>query len=69
MYLNKHPEVPRILTIACFNEWSEGHYLLPDNRFGYGMLDALGEALGKEGNHEKHGNDLLNVKSEDLCLL
>ena len=55
VYLNKHPEVPRILTIACFNEWSEGHYLLPDNRFGYGMLDALGEALGKEGNHEKHG--------------
>ncbi|MDE6820109.1 MAG: glycoside hydrolase family 99-like domain-containing protein [Bacteroides acidifaciens] len=55
VYLNKHPEVPRILTIACFNEWSEGHYLLPDNRFGYGMLDALGEALGKEGNHQKHG--------------
>lgn len=48
VYLNKHPEVPRILTIACFNEWSEGHYLLPDNRFGFGMLDALGEALGKE---------------------
>lgn len=47
VYLNKHPEVPRILTIACFNEWSEGHYLLPDNRFGYGMLNALGEALGK----------------------
>ena len=55
VYLNKHPEVPRILTIACFNEWSEGHYLLPDNRFGYGMLDALGEALGKGSNHKKHG--------------
>lgn len=55
VYLNKHPEVPRILTIACFNEWSEGHYLLPDNRFGYGMLDALGEALGKKGLDTKHG--------------
>lgn len=55
VYLNKHPEVPRILTIACFNEWSEGHYLLPDNRFGYGMLDALAEALGKGTNHTKHG--------------
>ena len=55
VYLNKHPEVPRIITIACFNEWSEGHYLLPDNRFGYGMLDALGEALGKGSNHSKHG--------------
>lgn len=45
-YLNQHKEVPPILTIACFNEWTEGHYLLPDNRFGYGMLDALAEALG-----------------------
>lgn len=47
-YLNQHPEVPRFVTIACFNEWSEGHYLLPDNRFGYGMLNALGEAVGKQ---------------------
>ena len=46
-YLNQHPEVPRFVTIACFNEWSEGHYLLPDNRFGYGMLNALGEAVGQ----------------------
>lgn len=46
-YLNQHPDVPRFVTIACFNEWSEGHYLLPDNRFGYGMLNALGEAVGK----------------------
>ena len=43
------------MTIACWNEWSEGHSLLPDNRFGYGMLDALAEALGKEGTHGLHG--------------
>ncbi|WP_029903330.1 glycoside hydrolase family 99-like domain-containing protein [Prevotella sp. 10(H)] len=53
-YLNKNPEIPRFITIACFNEWSEGHYLLPDNRFGYGMLNALGEALGKENLHTMH---------------
>ena len=47
--------MPPILTIACFNEWTEGHYLLPDNRFGYGMLDALAEALGIKGNHLLHG--------------
>lgn len=47
-YLNQHKDVPPILTIACFNEWTEGHCLLPDNRFGYGMLDALAEALGIE---------------------
>ena len=35
--------------------WTEGHYLLPDNRFGYGMLDALAEALGKENPHQNHG--------------
>lgn len=54
-YLNKHKDVPPIPTIACFNEWTEGHYLLPDNRFGYGMLDALAEALGKGDNHLLHG--------------
>ena len=54
-YLHEHPESPRILTIACWNEWSEGHYLLPDNRFGYGMLDALAEALGKPDTHQVHG--------------
>lgn len=54
-YLNDHPNVPRILTIACWNEWSEGHSLLPDNRFGYGMLDALAEAVGKGNTHQLHG--------------
>jgi len=55
VFLNKHPEEYRFLTVACFNEWSEGHSLLPDNRFGYGMLDALGEALGKTDMHLQHG--------------
>ncbi|MDD6253822.1 MAG: glycoside hydrolase family 99-like domain-containing protein [Bacteroidales bacterium] len=57
-YLNCHPDVPRFVTIACFNEWSEGHYLLPDNRFGYGMLDALAEALGKDSQHTHHSANL-----------
>lgn len=55
VYLNKHPEVPPMITIACWNEWTEGHCLLPDNRFGYGMLDALAEALGKQGTMSLHG--------------
>lgn len=54
-YLNKNKEVPAILTIACFNEWTEGHYLLPDNRFGYGMLDALAEALEIKDTRLLHG--------------
>ena len=27
--------------VASLNEWSEGHYLEPDERFGYGWLDAV----------------------------
>ena len=30
-----------LVFIASLNEWSEGHYLEPDDRFGEGWLDAL----------------------------
>jgi hypothetical protein len=30
-----------LVLIASLNEWSEGHYLEPDQRFGFGMLDAV----------------------------
>lgn len=64
-HLNKNPDVPPILTIACYNEWSEGHYLLPDNRFGYGMLDALAEALEIKKTHQLHGKIQEEVKSSE----
>lgn len=35
----------RVMTIGCWNEWTEGHYLLPDTRLGYGMTRALGQAV------------------------
>jgi hypothetical protein len=38
------PRYP-ILTIGCWNEWTEGHYLLPDTKHGFGMLRALARAL------------------------
>lgn len=38
---------PRVLTIGSWNEWTEGQYLLPDTRYGYGILRALAEALGR----------------------
>jgi hypothetical protein len=44
-YLNQRPEIPPIITIGCWNEWTEGHYLLPDTRLGYGMARALGRAI------------------------
>jgi hypothetical protein len=30
--------------IASLNEWSEGHYIEPDNRFGMGWLEAVRSA-------------------------
>ncbi len=45
-YLNRKKLPNPILTIACWNEWTEGHYLLPDTKLGYGMLSALREARG-----------------------
>jgi hypothetical protein len=34
-----------LLMIASLNERSEGHSLEPDQRFGYGWLEALKAAL------------------------
>jgi hypothetical protein len=44
-YLNARPGIPPVVTIGCWNEWTEGHYLLPDTRHGFGMLRALARAL------------------------
>jgi hypothetical protein len=31
--------------VASLNEWSEGHYLEPDARFGNGWLEAVRQAV------------------------
>lgn len=43
--LNMHPEIPPVLLIGTWNEWTEGHYLLPDTRLGFGMARALARVL------------------------
>lgn len=36
----------RLITVNSWNEWTETSYLLPDNRYGFGYLDAIREVFG-----------------------
>ncbi len=41
MYADSHPGQPPLITLNSWNEWTEGSYLLPDLRWGYGYLEAV----------------------------
>lgn len=41
------PNCPRILNINSWNEWTEGSYLEPDTRNGFGYLDAIKDVFKK----------------------
>lgn len=43
-YAEAHLEDPLVL-LASWNEWSEGHSLEPDERFGHGFLEAVKRAV------------------------
>jgi lipopolysaccharide biosynthesis protein len=43
------PEQHRIVFIKAWNEWAEGNYLEPDQKFGHGYLQAAREALFPSG--------------------
>jgi hypothetical protein len=45
-YLDQHGELPRIVTINAWNEWTEGSYLEPDSVHGSGYLDAIQKVFG-----------------------
>ncbi len=44
--LDTVPVKDRILTINCWNEWTEGSYLEPDTRHGMAYLEAVKRVLG-----------------------
>ena len=39
-------DVPRVLTINCWNEWTEGSYLEPDTVHGLKYLEAVRDVFG-----------------------
>ncbi len=45
-YADQHPQQPPLITINSWNEWTESSYLHPDDRYGYGYLDAVKEVFG-----------------------
>jgi len=44
-YAEVHPDQPKLITLFSWNEWVEGGYLLPDIRWNYGYLEAVGKVM------------------------
>ena len=40
-YADNHPNQPPLITINSWNEWTETSYLMPDDLYGYGYLEAV----------------------------
>ena len=37
---------PKLITVNSWNEWTEGSYLEPDTKFGFGYLEAVKNVFG-----------------------
>ena len=44
-YVDTHNLPARLITVNSWNEWTETSYLQPDDRTGYGYLEAVKAAL------------------------
>ncbi len=46
-YVDSHPLPAPLITINSWNEWTETSYLEPDDRYGYGYLEAVKAVFGE----------------------
>ena len=45
-FLESGSSTARIFNLACWNEWTEGMFLEPDDQYGYGKLEAVKKVFG-----------------------
>ena len=45
---NADKGMPRLITVNSWNEWTEGSYLQPDDKNGYGYLEAIRRVFKQE---------------------
>ena len=45
-FLDEAADGPKICSINAWNEWTEGSYLEPDMRNGFGYLEAIRDVFG-----------------------